>query len=613
MTPKALIDVFGVFGAPWFLAGALAGGGAAGVLLLVARRRSTRRREGLVAPALAARAGLILPRFAAVPVLLVAIASLGVGAALARPHWGAEREEAHRQGTDVVLLLDTSASMRATDVTPSRFALARQAALSLLSRLPEDRIALVACEGDAQVLVPLTLDTAAAALFLEALEPGVGTLPGTSLAAGLTAAAEVFPAGPSAGRQCVVISDGEDLEGGLAEATKKAKREGIVVHTVLVGLPKGAPVPEVDVAGRTTGYKVDAQGSPVLSHAEGDTLKRLAADTSGSFSIVSPGRTDLDGTAREIDKAARRPLAEVVLTSRPERYQLPLAAGAAAVALLLLGRLPSFRSLSSRKVAAALLVAAIAVPPSGPVLAAEPPPAPAPAAEAAPSLWKRFLSSPPFTTARGEAKKGARALEEKKVDEALSHFSKQKELAPSAPTSDYNLGSALGRAGKAEEAVASLETARKATDRGVAGDAAYNEGKVLYAGGDYPGSARAFRQAVRLAPGDADASWNYELALRRAEEERKKQEQKQKDQQKKDQDKKNQDQKPDPKDKNQEQQKQEKEKAEKERGDREFKDKAKMSREKAEQLLAAIANADRDEQRKKLAEQRKQRRVARDW
>jgi Ca-activated chloride channel family protein len=142
--------------------------------------RARSRREGLVAPALAEKAGLISrDHWTGFAALLSVLVVLGTGLALARPRWGLVTETVERRGADVAIVLDTSASMRATDVTPSRFVLARQAALSLVEKLPGDRLALVGCEGEAQVLVPLTLDSAAVALFLEALEPRIGTLPGT--------------------------------------------------------------------------------------------------------------------------------------------------------------------------------------------------------------------------------------------------------------------------------------------------------------------------------------------------------------------------------------------------------------------------------------------------
>jgi von Willebrand factor type A domain. len=426
--------------------------------------------------------------------------------------------------------------MRATDVTPSRFVLARQAALSLAEKLPGDRLALVGCEGEAQVLVPLTLDTAAVALFLEALEPGIGALPGTSLAAGLAAAAELMPPGTSAGRQVVVLSDGEDLEGGVDEAIAKAKSEGIVVHGVFVGVEgRGAPVPEVDVAGRPSGFKTQ-EGAPVLSRPDPGLLRRLAAETGGSFSVVSPGRTDLDGVAREIDKAARRPLSGSVGTNRRERFQIPLAVAVGALALLLIGPLGFLRPRPARGGAAAALFLLLSGVPSGrPLLAQSPPAAPAgtgapsvPAVAPTPaSLKERVLSRPPFTTARGEAVAGKKALEEKRLDEAVARFAREAALAPKDPAGSYNLGTALALAGRTDEALAALKKAKGASRGDVAADASHNAGTVLLSGKQWEAAAAAFRDALRARPGDADAAFNYELALRRLEQQKQQQRQQQ--------------------------------------------------------------------------------------
>lgn len=584
---------------PW-LAAAAGGALLAAAAAWLSARRSRRRREGLVAPALAEKAGLLTrDRWTPVAAVLAVVAALGTGLALARPRWGVVTETVERRGADVVLVLDTSASMRAADVTPSRFVLARQAALSLAEKLPGDRLALVACEGEAQVLVPLTLDTAAVALFLEALEPGIGALPGTSLAAGLGAAAELMPPGTSAGRQVVVLSDGEDLEGGVEEAIAKAKAEGIVVHAVFVGAEgRGAPVPEVDVAGRPTGFKTEG-GAPVLSRPDPGLLRRLAAETGGSFSLVAPGRTDLDGVAREIDKAARRPLSGAVGTNRRERFQLPLGVAVGALALLLIGPLGFLRPRRAKAgpTAAVLVLLAAALFAAPPLRAqaspARPPAGSAqlPAAGAAPSpetapppagLKERILSRPPFTTARGEALAGKKALEEKRIDEAVARFAREAALAPKDPSGAYNLGTALALAGRGEEALAALKKAKGSSRGDLAADASFNAGSVLLSGKQWEGAAAAFRDSLRARPGDADAAFNYELALRRLEEQRQQQKQQQRGG-------------PPPPKKD------------------DFEKKAKMSRDKAEQLLQAIARNDLEEQRKKTAEQKKKRRAGRDW
>jgi Ca-activated chloride channel family protein len=622
------------------LPGLLLAAAAAGALVIAIRRR-TARSAALVSPALAAKAGLApaggFPVTGAVLTLLVA---LGLGGALARPRWGKTAETARRRGADVVFVLDTSASMRAADVSPSRFVLARQAAQSLLSRLGSDRAALVACEGEAQALVPLTLDAAAVGLFLDAMEPGMGAKPGTSLASGLAAAADLFPAGSAGGRNAVVFSDGEDLEGGVDSAIARAKADGITVHSVFVGASSGsgAPVPEVDAAGRTSGFKTDASGQPVLSKADPDLLRRLAAETGGSFTAVSPGRTDLEGVARQIDLGARRPLSEVLVTSLEERFQIPLGVAVGALGLLLLG-VGRGRSVSRRAGAAGFLrnllrkgkketpalgqaallflalVAGARADAQQPAPAASPAPPSAPSAlptasssvsaapaspdaEASPDTTARlpFLSKI-FSSPRSEAKKGQQALDQKKPDEAIVHFQREAEMAPKDLTGSYNLGTAQSRA--------SLEKARKEGRGAVAADAAFNTGQTLYREKKYEPAAAAFREALKRRPKDSDAAWNYELCVRRAEEEKQKQKapQKEKKDPKDDKDKK------DGKDQqqagNDAQKKQEQEK--------EFEQKAKMTRDKAEQLLSAIERSDLDEQKKKIAGQRSKRRAARDW
>jgi len=579
-----------LFLSPAWLAAALGGALVAALAAVLSARRARRRREGLVAPALAEKAGLLgRDRWTPFAALLGVVAVLGTGLALARPRWGVVTETVDRRGADVVLVLDTSASMRAADVTPSRFVLARQAALSLAEKLPGDRLALVGCEGEAQVLVPLTLDTAAVALFLEALEPGIGTLPGTSLAAGLAAASELMPPGNSAGKQVVVVSDGEDLEGGVDEAIAKAKGEGIVVHAVFVGAEgRGAPVPEVDVAGRPTGFKTEG-GSPVLSRPDPALLRRLAAETGGSFSVVSPGRTDLDGVARAVDRAARRPLSGAVGTNRRERFQIPLAVAVAALGVLLVGPLGFLFRRAGKAAAAALalLLAAAAprllaqAPPPASSAPAAPPVAPPVAVPTPASLTERVLAGPPFTTARGEALAGKKALEEKRTDAALAHFAREAELAPKDPSGLYNLGTALSLAGRGEEALAALRKAKGASRGELAADASFNAGNVLLSGQQWEAAAAAYRDALRARPGDADAAFNYELALRRLDQQKRQQQQQRGGN-------------PPPK-------------------KDDFEKKAKMSRDKAEQLLQAIARNDLEEQRKKVAEQKKQRRTGRDW
>ena len=233
----------------------------------------------------------------------------------------------------------------------------------------------------------------------------------------------------------------------------------------------------------------------------------------------------------------------------------------------------------------------------------------APDAPASPDALPPPFSKQNLSLPVPKRRRARRLWTKKKPGEALSHFQREIALGPEGTrrvaTTSAPLNRAAGRA--ARRSRHSRRRGRKGA-AAVAADAAFNTGQTLYREKQYESAAAAFREALKRRPGDADAAWNYELCVRRAEEEKQKQKEQQKD--KKDQkDEKQKTNGKDGKDKqqagNDEQKKQQQEK--------EFEQKANMTRDKAEQLLSTIERSDLDEQKKKIAEQRSKRRVARDW
>ena len=133
--------------------------------------------------------------------------------ALARPQFGDRVDTVRREGQDVVVALDLSASMEAEDIAPNRLAAAKLAVGRLIERLDGDRIGLVAFAGEAFVQSPLTLDYAAAALFLNAMEPDLVPVPGTDLGQAIEVALDGFGEPGERSRQLVVITDGKITKG----------------------------------------------------------------------------------------------------------------------------------------------------------------------------------------------------------------------------------------------------------------------------------------------------------------------------------------------------------------------------------------------------------------
>jgi Ca-activated chloride channel family protein len=299
-----------------------------------ATRRDRERTARLVSRALWARVLRRPPehwRFLRLGLLLLGAACLVL--ALARPQWGIVREKVEREGVDVVLALDTSGSMATEDVPPSRMFLAKAALLSLVSQLEGDRFGLLAFESEAYPLVPLTLDADAVGLFLESVEPGIVPSPGTSLGAGLARGLDLFVDRERRNKVLVLVSDGEDLEGEVEEAVRRARAAGVVVHTVGVGTEAGQPVPDFDREGRRVGFKKDAAGSVVISRLNMPTLESIARGTGGRAFRITSADTSLSALASAIEGTERKALAGEFSYRRKERFQVPLALGLLALAL----------------------------------------------------------------------------------------------------------------------------------------------------------------------------------------------------------------------------------------------------------------------------------------
>ncbi len=216
-------------------------------------------------------------------------AALIVGAAfflvlaLARPQWGSRLETITRRGIDVVVAVDTSLSMLAEDVKPNRLAQARAAITSMLGLLQGDRISLVAFAGTAYIACPLTLDYAAAGMFVDVLDTDLIPVRGTAIAAAIHKSIEALDTGARRFRVLILITDGEDHEGDVREAARAAADAGMIIYTVGIGSPGGEPIPLRDARGNVTGYKEDRSERKVTSRLGEAVLEEIAIATGGRY------------------------------------------------------------------------------------------------------------------------------------------------------------------------------------------------------------------------------------------------------------------------------------------------------------------------------------------
>ncbi len=295
------------------------------VLLAWSLHNRSRRLERLVSRALAPALTEDFSRGKAAlrAALLLGFFVFGVLAA-ARPQWGMRAEIVRRKGVDIFLALDTSYSMNAEDVVPSRLAKARNTIRSLIGRMRGDRVGLISFAGSALVLCPLTLDYGAALLFLEVADTDNVPEPGTSLAAAILAANDSFISGERKFKVLVIVTDGEDLLGQLDEAIARAREAGIIIYTIGVGTPEGRPIPVRDAKGDIVEFKRDAAGQVVLSSLDERSLARIAAQTGGRYFRATASEGELDEIYGEIAQLEKKEFESRLVQNLEDRYQYPL-------------------------------------------------------------------------------------------------------------------------------------------------------------------------------------------------------------------------------------------------------------------------------------------------
>jgi Ca-activated chloride channel family protein len=565
---------------------------------VIAARRDRERTARLVARPLWPRVvRRTRTRWRWVRLALVLTAAAGILVALARPQWGIVREKVEREGVDVVFVLDTSGSMATEDVPPNRLFFARAALLSLVERLEGDRFGLVAFEGEAYPLVPLTLDADAIGLFLESVEPGIVPAPGTSLGTGLAKGIDLFTDKERRNKVMVLISDGEDLEGEIEEAVKHAKEAGVVVDTVGVGTEQGQPVPDVDRDGNRVGFKKDESGSVVVSHLNVQNLETIARETGGRFFRITPTEASLAPLAAAIEGMEQKSLAREFSYRHKERFQVPLGIALACLALALLLPPPALRR---RRVAqAAIALLALFAPRAA-------------RAEDGGRVVDEVLLRPRRLTSQAR-----KQYEAGNHPDALKAFEGAKGLRPADPAAQFNLADALYKSGRFDEAEAAYRALGGDARSTLAAPSRFNLGNALYQKKDYAGAVHAYRDALRLAPQDADTRKNLELALRALQEQQRQNQQKQSKDKNKDDQKKNDQQKQQQQQQQQQpkggQKKQERPKSAEEQERERFQQETGMPKERAMQLLDALQQNEKGEQKKLLAAKRAQRKKGKDW
>ena len=495
------MSAFSVFDHPWALVAAVLLALTLGVLALRIQRGRRKRlarlgNEPVVARLLPAGLSASSGRWRAAR---LATAGLLAGVAFAGPRWGRQQAAVRVQGYDLVIAMDASLSMTATDVRPSRLELAKQEVRRLRALGATARVGLIAFAGRSYILTPMTVDEGAVDLFLDNLDPSIVGQAGSSLARAIRQGTDLLAATPAgSGRALVVISDGEafEPEADVVEAGKRAREAGVALVTVGIGTTRGSTIPITGADGKPA-QKTDETGAVVITHYTSELLRAAAEAAGGTF--IPAEQTDKAARIRAALSSVRASeIASSAGAQRTPRFQWFLAP---ALFLLLLDSLLADRRRRVRPVG----------------------PAAAVTAGAAAALL--LIALIPRTARADDAADAASAYRAGHYAQAAMLYRRIVAGGDASPTMVYNLATALIATDSLERAAALLDKLTKTTDPELRYRALFNLGlahlrqglavKGDSAAPELDAAIQAYKQVLLMRSRDADAKWNFELALQK--------------------------------------------------------------------------------------------------
>lgn len=251
--------------------------------------------------------------------LLFAIAFLVIG--IANPQVGTRMEDVKQEGVDIFIALDVSKSMLAEDVKPNRLEKAKYEIRNLVNRLAGDRIGLIVFSGEAYTQFPLTIDYSAANLFLDVVNVESVPNPGTAIGSAIAQSMKSFNFEEPSTKVLVIITDGENNSGDAIDQTKEAAEKGVLIYTIGMGSPQGAPIPVYDGSQRQVDFKRDRSGNVVLTKLDESSLQEISSVGKGKYYRATNALDELDEIYKDINSLQKREFGVKQFTEFDDKFQ----------------------------------------------------------------------------------------------------------------------------------------------------------------------------------------------------------------------------------------------------------------------------------------------------
>lgn len=515
---------------------------------------------------------------------------------MARPQMGIGTRTEKRVGIETIIVMDISNSMLAEDVAPNRLSRSKMMVENMIERFTDDKVGLIVFAGESFVQLPITNDFVSAKMFLSTITPSMIETQGTDIRGAIDMATHSFTQQEGVGKAIIVITDGEDHEGGAVEAAEEAKRRGMNVYVLGVGSASGAPIP---MPGRGNDYIRDNTGTVVMSALNEGMCKEIALAGGGAYIHVENNSNAQKLLDNELDKLAKSEMDTTSYSELNEQFQI---FGIIVLLLLILEvcildrKNPLFKG-----------IRLFDVKKSG-ERGRSAKRAGRDAAGTAKAVMLLSLMTAGGTacaqTDRGYVRSGNMKYVQEKYPEAEVDYRKSLEKNAKNAQAAFNLGDALLRQNKDSAAVEQFQTAASLeTNPYRKAQSYHNIGVVCQSHKMYGEAIEAYKSALRLNPNDDETRYNLALC---------KKQQQQQQQNDDGQGQGNDDKDSEDKDQQQQQQQQDQQDQQQQQQQQNEND---MSKENAEQLLNAAVQQEKNTQEKmnKEAAQGAKRRLEKNW
>jgi len=401
-------------------------------------------------------------------------------------------QKINRRGTDLMIALDVSKSMLAQDIQPSRLERAKQVVSKIIDNSPDNKIGLVVFAGRAYLQMPLTVDHEAAKMYLSSASPDDVPTQGTVISDALKMCYAAFNPKEKTFKSVLLISDGEDHDNEAIKVTKELAKDGIMVNTIGIGSPQGAPI--MDPASGQ--YKKDEKGETVISKLNEQELSDISKNGNGIYQLYTNTDAVAANVKRQLSKIGNEAtISDSSYASFKQYFQYFL--GAAFILLLIEFFFSEKKKLKIKSVVAVFFFIGLSV--------------------------SSFAQS-----AKESIIKGNKSYKENNYDAAENAYRDALKNSDTNVTASYNLGNVLYRKNNTEEAVKSYDMViAHSPNNAVKQEAFYNKGVAYQKAKKLPECITAYKNALILNPNDEDARQNLQRALK---EQQKQQQQQNKDQ-----------------------------------------------------------------------------------